>query len=104
MDPAVGDFERADVLVEGDTIAAIGPDLATTSGDGTVVIDASATIVIPGLVDTHRHMWQGQLRRPIPNVDIPVYLGLRNASRSSTAPRTSTRARSSLPRGPSTPG
>jgi cytosine/adenosine deaminase-related metal-dependent hydrolase len=79
MDPAVGNFERADVLVEGDTIAAIGPDLDTPGGDGTVVVDASGTIVIPGLVDTHRHMWQGPLRRMVPNVDIPVYLGLRNA-------------------------
>jgi cytosine/adenosine deaminase-related metal-dependent hydrolase len=79
MDPAVGDFARADVLVEGDTIAAVGPDLGTPGGDRAVVVDASGTVVIPGLVDTHRHMWQGPLRRMVPNVDIPVYLGLRNA-------------------------
>ena len=32
-----------------------------------------------GLIDTHRHMWQGQLRRMVPNVDVAGYLGLRNA-------------------------
>jgi cytosine/adenosine deaminase-related metal-dependent hydrolase len=79
MDPAVGNFTRADVLVEGDTIATVGPDLDAAGRDGTVVVDASGTVVIPGLVDTHRHMWQGPLRRMVPNVDIPVYLGLRNA-------------------------
>ena len=31
------------------------------------VIDASNTIIIPGFVDAHRHSWEGQLRRIIPN-------------------------------------
>jgi len=80
MDPNVGDFEKADVLIEGDTISQIGPNLSTDRGDGEVtVVDAEGFIVMPGFVDTHRHMWQGQLRRMIPNVDISMYLGLRNA-------------------------
>ncbi len=63
MDPDVGDFETGDVLIDGSTIAAVGPDLEA-SGE---VIDASNMIVMPGFVDTHRHMWQGQLRNILPN-------------------------------------
>ncbi len=80
MDPNVGDFERGDVLIEGDTISRIGPGLeAESDNDVTTIVDAEGCIVMPGFVDTHRHMWQGQLRRMIPNVDISMYLGLRNA-------------------------
>jgi 5-methylthioadenosine/S-adenosylhomocysteine deaminase len=59
LDRELGDFDRADVLVEGDRIAAVGPDLAA---DGAEVVDASRAIVMPGFVDTHRHTWQAQLR------------------------------------------
>jgi len=80
MDPSVGDHERGDVLIEGDTISRIGPNLqAQSENDVTTIVDAEGCIVMPGFVDTHRHMWQGQLRRMIPNVDISMYLGLRNA-------------------------
>ena len=79
MDPKVGDFVMADVLIEGDTITQVGPSLADGLDDAVTVIDATDTILIPGFVDTHRHMWQGQLRRMVPNVDVAGYLGLRNA-------------------------
>jgi cytosine/adenosine deaminase-related metal-dependent hydrolase len=49
-----------DVLVVGDRIAAIGPDLAVP--DGTVEIDAAGGIVMPGMIDTHRHLWQTAMR------------------------------------------
>jgi cytosine/adenosine deaminase-related metal-dependent hydrolase len=63
LDPDVGDFERADVLIEGSRIAAVAPDLAVEAE----VIDAANMIVMPGFVDTHRHMWQGALRNILPN-------------------------------------
>ena len=44
---------RADVLVDGETIALIGRDLAATA-DRT--IDASGKWVIPGAIDVHTHM------------------------------------------------
>ncbi|SER10921.1 Amidohydrolase family protein [Streptomyces sp. yr375] len=66
MDPCLGILRGSDLLVEGDTIAAIGPDLAA---DGAVVVDAAGTILAPGLVDTHRHAWEAQLRRIMPDVD-----------------------------------
>lgn len=65
VDARVGDFDRADVLIEGDTIAAVAPDI--DAGEGVDVIDASRMIVMPGFVDTHRHMWQGALRSVLPD-------------------------------------
>lgn len=58
-DDELGDFVRADVLIEGGTIAALGPDLAVSDAR---VLDLADRIVMPGLVDTHRHTWQTPLR------------------------------------------
>ncbi|HYF19736.1 MAG TPA: amidohydrolase family protein [Ramlibacter sp.] len=59
VDPAVGDFDDADVLVEGGTIAAVGPNLQATADE---VIDARGHIVMPCLVNAHIHTWEFQLR------------------------------------------
>src|SRR5690606_37669810 len=64
LDPQLGDFDRADVLIEGSTIAAVQPNLDVADAE---VIDASRMIVMPGFVDTHRHMWQGALRNVSPD-------------------------------------
>ncbi|GAA0398677.1 amidohydrolase [Acrocarpospora corrugata] len=50
----------ADVLIVGERIEAVGPALAVP--DGTLEIDASGGIVMPGMVDTHRHLWQTAMR------------------------------------------
>ena len=63
MDPKLGDFDKADVLIEGSKIAAVGPNLPATAPE----VDASNMIVMPGFVDSHRHIWQGQLRNILPN-------------------------------------
>jgi cytosine/adenosine deaminase-related metal-dependent hydrolase len=49
-----------DVLVVDDRIAAIGPRLAVP--EWTVEIDAAGGIVLPGMIDTHRHLWQTAMR------------------------------------------
>jgi len=59
VDKELGNFRRADVLIEGTKIAAIGPDLGAADAE---VIDASNMIVMPGFIDTHRHLWEGILR------------------------------------------
>lgn len=66
MDPAVGVIDGGDLLVEGDTITAVGRGLDAA---GAVVVDATGTILTPGFVDTHRHAWEAQLRRIMPDVD-----------------------------------
>lgn len=59
MDPKVGDFARADVLIEGKKIVAVGPNL---SAGGAAVIDARGRIVMPGFIDTHHHQFETALR------------------------------------------
>jgi len=59
MDPGVGDFAQADVLIEGKKIIAVGPNLR--AGDATV-IDARGRIVMPGFIDTHHHQFETVLR------------------------------------------
>lgn len=66
LDPAIGDFVKGDILIEGDKIAAVGVDLKV---DDAEVTDAADMIVMPGFVDAHRHAWQGTIRRLMPNVD-----------------------------------
>jgi cytosine/adenosine deaminase-related metal-dependent hydrolase len=54
VDPAIGILPRGDVLVRGGEIIDIGSDVPA---DGAELIDASRMIVMPGLVETHFHMW-----------------------------------------------
>ena len=58
MDPQVGDFVQADVLVEGKKIVAVGPNLPASGA----VIDARGKIVMPGFIDTHHHQFETALR------------------------------------------
>src|SRR6201994_4318315 len=60
MDDAHTVLNAADVLVTGDTITAVGPGLEVP--EGTREVDASGGIVMPGMIDTHRHMWQTAMR------------------------------------------
>lgn len=64
MDPAVGDFDVADVLVEGSRIAAVGPGVDAPDAH---VIDARGRVVMPGFVDTHHHLFETGLRAFLPN-------------------------------------
>ncbi len=66
MDPKVPNLSTGDVLVDGGRIAAVGANL---QADGAEVIDATGSIVMPGLVDAHHHMWLGVMRRMMPDVD-----------------------------------
>ena len=74
MDPKVGDFVKGDVLIEGKKIVDVGSNINAQAE----VIDASAMIVIPGFVDAHRHCWENQFRRVIPNADIAGYNSFRD--------------------------
>ena len=55
----------ADVFIEGREIRAVGRDLAVPAGTRTV--DGSNKVVVPGLVNTHHHMYQS-LFRAVPAV------------------------------------
>ena len=59
MDPAIGQLPQGDVLIEDGLIVAVERSLGEVDAE---VIDASGHIVAPGLIDTHRHTWQTQMR------------------------------------------
>src|SRR4026208_2127802 len=67
LDKAVGNFMQADVLIDGTKVGAVGPNL---KAEGAEVIDASNMIVMPGFIDTHRHLWEGILRNI--GADVPL--------------------------------
>ncbi len=60
MDDAHHVLHGADLLVTGERIAEVGPRLQVP--EGTAEIDAAGGIVMPGMIDTHRHMWQTAMR------------------------------------------
>jgi 5-methylthioadenosine/S-adenosylhomocysteine deaminase len=64
MDPAIGDFVNADVLVEGKKIVAVGPNIAAGNA---AEIDARGRVVMPGFVDTHHHQAWTAIRSSIPD-------------------------------------
>ncbi len=66
MDSVIGNMVRGDILIENGTIMAVGENL---EAEGAAIIDASNMIAMPGMVDTHRHSWEGQLRRINPNAE-----------------------------------
>jgi 5-methylthioadenosine/S-adenosylhomocysteine deaminase len=67
VDPDLGDLPAGDVLVADGIIAAVGPDLVPTT-TAAEVIDAAGRLVIPGMVDTHRHVWQGAIGGYTPQI------------------------------------
>jgi 5-methylthioadenosine/S-adenosylhomocysteine deaminase len=67
LDPEVGDLTPGDILIEGDRIVSIAPNI---TADGAEVIDATGMIVLPGFVDSHRHIWEGLLRNI--GTDVPL--------------------------------
>jgi 5-methylthioadenosine/S-adenosylhomocysteine deaminase len=60
MDDSHQVLHDADVLVSGERIAGIGPGLEVP--EGTLEIGAMGGILMPGMIDTHRHMWQTAMR------------------------------------------
>jgi 5-methylthioadenosine/S-adenosylhomocysteine deaminase len=53
-------LKNSDVLVVDGVIKEIGPNLSAP--EGALSIDATGGIIMPGMIDTHRHMWQTAMR------------------------------------------
>ena len=71
MDPDIGDLPVGDVLISDGRIAAVAPAI---QADGAEVIDAAGAIVLPGLIDGHRHLWQTMLRGTASDWSLPEYM------------------------------
>ena len=52
-------FARADVLIEEGIVVEVAPGIRAR---GAEVVDATDTIVMPGFIDTHRHVWKSLFR------------------------------------------
>jgi 5-methylthioadenosine/S-adenosylhomocysteine deaminase len=59
MDASIGDLPIGDIHVKNGEIIAVGPDLQIP---GVTSLDGREMIVMPGLVDTHWHLWNSSLR------------------------------------------
>ena len=70
MDGQTGDYPAADILIDGSSIAAIGPGLGEIDAES---IDATGMIAIPGFIDTHRHTWQSLLRNTAADWSLAQY-------------------------------
>jgi cytosine/adenosine deaminase-related metal-dependent hydrolase len=71
MDPRIKDLSRGDVLVEDDSIVAVGPSLSVGDAE---TIDAVGMIVLPGLINAHVHTWQSALRGIAGDWTVPKYM------------------------------
>ncbi|MDQ7905752.1 amidohydrolase family protein [Phytohabitans sp. ZYX-F-186] len=58
-DPRRRDVRRVDVEVRDGLIARLGPDLEAPDAES---VDVSWGWIMPGLVDTHHHLWQSTMR------------------------------------------
>lgn len=61
------------VLIEQGKIVAIGQDLGAADAS---LIDAKGAIVMPGMIDTHRHVWQSLLRAQLCDGTLYDYMAI----------------------------
>jgi cytosine/adenosine deaminase-related metal-dependent hydrolase len=70
LDSGIGEIESGDVLIDGVVIAEIGRNINAPDAE---VVDAREKVVLPGMIDTHRHTWETVTRSWISEGDLPVY-------------------------------
>jgi predicted amidohydrolase YtcJ len=68
VDETLGDLQDADVLIRDGVIVAVGSGVSTASADAEV-IDCKGRLVIPGLVDTHRHVLKWPISSALPQTN-----------------------------------
>ncbi|PPA70959.1 amidohydrolase family protein [Jeotgalibacillus proteolyticus] len=71
LDRKLGSYDEADILIEGSTILAINPSIEAEDCE---VIDAAGMIVMPGLIDSHRHTWESIIRNIGADWSLQTYL------------------------------
>jgi 5-methylthioadenosine/S-adenosylhomocysteine deaminase len=75
MDPELGDLPDGEVHVRDGAIVAVGNAL----GVDCPVLDGTGTVVMPGLVDTHWHLWTTLYRSMSSSSPETAYFGLNRA-------------------------
>ena len=74
MDDGERELPDCDVLIDGPAIVKVGPGLTDPADE---VLDASGCLVLPGLVNTHNHLFQ-TLYRTLPETqatDFVTWIG-----------------------------
>lgn len=66
--------DRADILVEGEKITAIGPDLDVSRFADIEIIDAGRSLVMPGFIDAHMHSNEGFEMGRYDNLPLEIWL------------------------------
>jgi 5-methylthioadenosine/S-adenosylhomocysteine deaminase len=59
LDPAIGDLQPGEVLVEDGRVEAVGQSIDPLDAQ---LVDLGQDILMPGFIDTHRHTWQAVIR------------------------------------------
>ncbi|MEM1345153.1 MAG: amidohydrolase family protein [Pseudomonadota bacterium] len=67
------DLPRADVLIEGTQIAAVGPDLQPPPGP-VEVIEAAGKLLMPGLVNAHLHSPANLLKGALDDAPLEIFM------------------------------
>ena len=70
MDDEIGDL-TGDIVFKSGIILAVGADQPVA--DDAIIIDGTGFVASPGLVDSHVHAWEGQLRGIAPNGELDDY-------------------------------
>jgi imidazolonepropionase-like amidohydrolase len=74
-----GELRDTDILVDGPRIATIGHDLPADGVDR--VIDGSGVLALPGLINSHQHLYQASMHT-LPSLersDMPAFLAAQDA-------------------------
>ncbi|OYD08303.1 amidohydrolase family protein [Paludifilum halophilum] len=71
VDQSLGNFKNADVFIEGGQIVSVEPNLHVSDCE---IVDATDMIVMPGFVDTHRHVWESVIRNAGADWSLTTYL------------------------------
>jgi len=68
-----------DIVIRDDRIVGVGVGAGADAPQDALSIDASGAVVIPGLVDSHVHAWEGALRGVSPDSGFYDYMALTHA-------------------------
>ncbi|MFI9816849.1 amidohydrolase family protein [Saccharothrix variisporea] len=71
LDDTLGDLPATDLLVTDGTITAVGRGLDAEDAE---VLDATGMVVLPGLVDSHRHLWQSGIGGSAAHLSLTGYV------------------------------
>ncbi|WP_193044376.1 amidohydrolase family protein [Mycolicibacterium baixiangningiae] len=63
---------RADVLVVGDRIDAVGPEIEVP--EGATVVDCTDRLIMPGLVNAHVHSWEALFKGRYDNLPLELWM------------------------------